>query len=252
MRASRSRIWSFLPGDTSLVAWMRTLLLGITLCAVASPASAAGRVVSFTAADGTPLVGMLYEAASRPAPAVVLVHMLGRSKDEWATFADRLQGAGVTALAVDLRGHGRSAGNGSELPKMVGDVLGAVSWLSTQAGVRPGAVALVGASLGANLVALATAESATVRGVAVISPSLDYRGLRLDTSVMKKIGARPMWLCTSSEDAYALRTVKELSNDQAGREQHLSSVRAHGTNLLYADQELSAALVDWLRRTLIF
>lgn len=219
---------------------------------IAAHAAAAGRPVAFTAADGTALVGMLYEASARPAPGVVLVHMLGRSKDEWAPFAERLQNAGLTALAFDLRGHGRSAGNGSELPAMVGDVRAAVGFLSAHPSVRPSPVAIVGASLGANLAGIVAAESAAVRAIALISPSLEYRGLRLDLATMKKIGDRPIWLTASTEDPYALRTVKELAAGQTGREQRLSSVRAHGTALFSADQDLAAALVDWLRRTLIF
>jgi acylglycerol lipase len=219
---------------------------------VAAPAAAAGRIVNFPSTDSTPLSGMLYESATRPTGAVVLVHMLGRSKDEWVSIADRLQAAGVTALAVDLRGHGRSGGNGSELPAMVGDVQAAVSYLSGLAGVRPGAIAVVGASLGANLAALAASESAAVRAVALISPSLDYRGLRLDSSTMKKIGERPVWMAASTEDAYALRTVKELAAGRPLLQQHLSSVRGHGTALVSADQALASALVDWLRQTLIF
>lgn len=223
----------------------------LTLCA--SPQGfAAGRTVNLSAADGTPLVGMLYEASPRPAPAVLLVHMLGRSKDEWAAFAEQLQAVGMTALAIDLRGHGRSGGNGSELAAMTADVRGALTWLSSQSGVRPGDVAIVGASLGANLAALAAAEAPTVRSVVLISPSLDYRGVRLDASVMKKIGDRPVWLTASTQDPYALRTVKELAGESAAREQHLSPVRGHGTALFAADQDLTRALVDWLRRTLIF
>src|SRR5262245_20078045 len=125
---------------------------------VGASSVAAGRAVTLTAPDGVSLAGMLYEASSRPAPAVVLVHMLGRSKDEWGPLAERLQDAGVTALAIDLRGHGHSAGNGAELPLMVGDVQAAISWLSQRPGVRVGALGVVGASLGANLAALAAAD----------------------------------------------------------------------------------------------
>jgi alpha-beta hydrolase superfamily lysophospholipase len=213
---------------------------------------AAGRVVNIAAADGTPLVGMFYEASPRPAPAVLLLHMLGRSKEEWTPFAEQLQAVGLTALAIDLRGHGRSGGSGGELAAMTADVQGALSWLSSQAGVRPGAVAIVGASLGANLAALVAADSPAVRSVALISPSLDYRGIRLDAGVMKKLGDRPVWLTASTQDPYALRTVKELAGESPAREQHLSAVRAHGTNLFAADQDLARGLVDWLRRTLIF
>ncbi len=233
-------------------AWRLTLIVLAISILAAGRASAAGRVVTFTSADGTLLTAMFYDASPRPAPAVVLVHMLGRSKDEWSLFAERLQDAGVAALAVDLRGHGRSGGNGSELAAMVGDVHAAVAWVSAQASVRRDAVAIAGASLGANLAALVAADAPAVRAVALVSPSLDYRGVRLDSAVMKKIGTRPLWLAASRDDPYALRTVIELAGEQPSREQHLSSVRGHGTPLFSADQDLARALVDWLKRTLIF
>ena len=218
---------------------------------IASSDAAADRPVFFSATDGTPLVGTLYEAAARPAPGVVLVHMLGRSKDDWASMAERLRAAGITSLAFDLRGHGRSGG-GVDLPAMVGDVEAAVGYLAEHPSVRPYPVALAGASLGANLAGLAAAGSSLVRAVALVSPSLDYRGLRLDASVMQKIADRPVWLAASTEDPYALRTVKELAADVETREQRLTTVRGHGTQLFAADLEFARALVDWLRRTLIF
>jgi alpha-beta hydrolase superfamily lysophospholipase len=215
-------------------------------------AFAAGRPVSLAASDGTSLAGLFYEASSRPAPAVLLVHMLGRSKDEWIQTAERLQDAGVTALAIDLRGHGQSGGYGSDLPAMVGDVQSALRWLAGRPGVRASAMAIAGASLGANLAALVAAGDPSLVGVALISPSLDYRGLRLDPSLLKKLAGRPMWLAASTEDPFALRTIKELAGDGVGREQRLSSVRGHGSALLAADQDLARALVDWLRARLIF
>jgi pimeloyl-ACP methyl ester carboxylesterase len=229
--------------------WIAAMLLS---CAVeAAPAAASGRAVTFTSPDGTPLVGMYYEASPRPAPAVVLVHMLGRSKDEWSLLAARLADAGISALAVDLRGHGRSGGNGSELTAMAADVQAAVAWISGQSGVRPGAVAIVGASLGANLAGIVAAESPAVRGAALISPSLEYRNVRLDAATMKKFGDRPLWLAASRDDPYAWRTVKELAADHPQRELRTSDVRGHGTLLVNADPELARALVDWLKRTLI-
>jgi alpha-beta hydrolase superfamily lysophospholipase len=226
--------------------------LSLVLVGVMAPALATGRPVSFTAADGTQLAGMLYEAAQRPAPAVVLVHMLGRSKDEWAWTGEQMQLGGVTALAIDLRGHGRSGGNGAELEKMVGDVQGAIRFLSTLTSVRPGGIGIVGASLGANLAALAAADAPAVRVLALISPSLDYRGVRLDPAAMRKLSDRQVYVVASSQDPLAMRTLNELAAAIPAIEQRLSSVRAHGTPLLVADSEAGRALVDWLRRTLIF
>ena len=86
----------------------------LTVLAIEAPLLAAGRPVGFNAPDGTTLAGMLYESNLRPAPGIVLVHMLGRSKDEWALLAERLQEAGATVLALDLRGHGSSAGSAGD------------------------------------------------------------------------------------------------------------------------------------------
>jgi hypothetical protein len=96
-----------------------------------------------------------------------------------------------------------------------------------------------------------TAASPAVRAAALISPSLEDRSLRLDAATMKKIGDRPLWLAASTEDPYALRTVKELAADNPVREQRLTTVRGHGSILFSADQDLARALVDWLKATLI-
>jgi pimeloyl-ACP methyl ester carboxylesterase len=214
-------------------------------------AGAAGRAVSWTASDGTTLAGMLYEAG-RQGPGVILVHMLGRSKDEWGAVAMRLQEAGTTVLALDLRGHGNSGGTNATLAPMTGDVRSAADWLLSRGGVRPGALAIVGASFGATLAVLAAADAPGVRAVGLISPSLDYRGLRLDPAALKKLRGRAIWLVASTEDPYALRTIRELAGSEATCEQRLSAVRAHGTALFAADPDLTPALVDWLRRSLTF
>lgn len=224
----------------------------VALLAAVTPVSGAGRAVTFAAFDGTQLTGSLYEPSNRPAPAIVLVHMLGRSKDDWENLADRLADAGALVLALDLRGHGRSSGSMAMLPPMTDDVRAAVAWVVARPGVRPESIAIVGASLGANLVLLAAADLPSVRAVALLSPSLDYRGIRVDAGVMKRMGDRPVWLAASTEDPYALRTLKELAAGSGAREQRLSHVAAHGTNLLSSDPDLARALMDWLRRTLIF
>jgi alpha-beta hydrolase superfamily lysophospholipase len=232
-----------------------TTLVAMAMAAwvvTAAPAAAAGRNVIFTSGDGTPLVGTFYEASVRPAPAVVLVHMLGRTREDWAPLAAQLEAAGMMVLAVDLRGHGLSGGSNSALPPMVQDVRAAIDWMAARQEVRPDAIAVVGASLGANLALLAAADAPMVRCVGLLSPSLDYRGVRLDATALRKVGKRPLWLAASTQDPYALRTVKELAEGAGVREQRLSEAVAHGTNLLSADPAVASALVDWLRRSLIF
>lgn len=229
----------------------RALALALALAPAA--VSAAGRPVTLVSLDGIPLAAQIYEAPAPPAPGVVLVHMLSRSKADWDEVAGRLQQAGVTALAIDLRGHGGSSGSPGDLGAMVRDVAAAVQWLSARPATRPGTLGLAGASLGANLAALAAADLAVVRSLALISPVSDYRGVRIDSAAARRLADRPLWLAASAEDALSLRTLQDLAAAGAApREQHVSNTAAHGMALVAADRELSRSLVDWFRRTLVF
>lgn len=213
---------------------------------------APGRPVTFQSLDGVLIAGQLYETASRPAPGVVLVHMLARSKADWDEIAQQLEQAGITALAIDLRGHGGSSGSAASLPDMAQDVRAAVHWLSGRSGVRPDAMGVAGASLGANLALIAGADQALVRVVAAVSPSLDYRGVRVGPELMRRLGDKPVWLGASAEDPLAARTLHELTVDGGGRrEQFQTPTVGHGTNLLSADKALARGLVDWLRHRLL-
>jgi alpha-beta hydrolase superfamily lysophospholipase len=223
------------------------------LLACAAPAGAAGRPVTFPSLDGVTIAAQLYEASSRPAPGVVLVHMLARTRADWDEMAQQIEEAGITTLAIDLRGHGGSGGSAASLPDMARDVRAAVQWLSNRPGVRPDAIGVVGASLGANLALVAAVDQPLIRVVAAVSPSLDYRGVRVGPDLMRKLGDKPVWLGASSDDPFAARTLHELTVDGAGRrEQFQSPVVAHGTNLLAADRSFARSLVDWLRQRLLF
>ena len=114
------------------------------------------------------------------------------------------------------------------------------------------AMAVVGASLGATLSLLASVDVPQVRAIGLLSPSLDYRGLRTDVGLVKRLGARSLWMASSAEDPLALRTMKDFAAEPSGpREQHVATVAAHGTMLLDRDADVGRTLVDWLRRTLL-
>jgi pyridoxine 5-phosphate synthase len=223
-----------------------------------STVEAAGRPVTLSSSDGVTIAGELFESPSAlratgdKAPAVLLVHMLTRSRSEWGSLPDRLRDAGMTALAIDLRGHGQSGGSPQDLQAMVQDVRAAALWLSSRPNVKSDAIAIVGASLGASLALLASVSVPQVKWIALLSPSLDYRGLRTDMSLIRRLGARSIWLAASDQDPLALRTLRDIAADSSGpREQHVVTGMAHGTVLLERDPDLGRALVDWLRRSLI-
>ena len=207
--------------------------------------------------DGLLLGATWYEPSSRPAPAVILVHMLHRSRRDWDNFAHRLAGDGIGALAVDLRGHGES--QRFELPEvgaetgyaaMLVDIKAARRYLATRSDVQQSRVGIAGASIGANLAVLAASADSSVVSLALLSPSLDYRGLRIEP-VARKLRT-PILLVASSDDAYATRSIRELQKAGGGERQLLVLERAgHGTTMLSRDENLPRTLVDWFRRTLL-
>jgi dienelactone hydrolase len=240
--------------DGSNAPWSRrfALLTGVVAAACLSVVSVdtAGRVVSFPLPDGRMLSGLLMEAQVRPAAAVVLVPMLGRPRDEWQIVAQRLAEADITALAIDLPA-AALPDNQAELIRWSEAITAAVAYLGGQPSeVRPGAIGVAGASLGANLSVVAAADDHRVSSLGLISPSLDYRGVRIE-ALLPKYGARPALLMASVHDPYAARSVRTLAQDASGpREVRWSGVSAHGTLLLSRDPEIVGALVEWFQRTL--
>lgn len=237
---------------------MRRPTLALALTAVLLslvPEVLAGRAqrVILRAEDGVSIVGTFYEAQFRPAPAVILVHMLNRSRRDWESLGPRLASAGIAALAIDLRGHGDSsagsAGEGSaDYSSMLLDLKAARRFLATRPDVQHSRIGILGASLGANLAALEAAEGG-IASVALLSPSLDYRGLRIEAAA-RKYGKGPMLLVASDDDPYARRSALDLQKTGASRELLSLAAAGHGTNMLGRAPELPQALVDWFRRTL--
>jgi alpha-beta hydrolase superfamily lysophospholipase len=224
-----------------------TSALAVLMAAVPPRAS---QRVTFRADDGVTLAAAWYEPASRPAPAVILVHMLQKSRRDWDQLATRMAGEGLGVLAVDLRGHGESQGGAQDYTAMVQDVRAARRYVSSRADVTPGKIGIAGASIGATLAVLAAADDSGVASVALLSPTLEYRSLRIDAAV-RKYGARPLLLVASDDDGYAARTVKELQKAGGTREMILLTRAGHGTAMLGSDSDLGQRLVEWFRRTLL-
>ncbi|HET7216456.1 MAG TPA: alpha/beta fold hydrolase [Vicinamibacterales bacterium] len=233
-----------------LPAWL-ALVLAAGALALLSGAAAASQRVSFRTDDGVTIAGTWYEPSSRPAPAVILVHMLQKSRRDWDQTASRLAGEGLAVLTFDLRGHGESTGNAQDMQGMVQDVRAARRFIATRSDALPSRVGIAGASLGATLAALAAADDPAIASLALLSPSTDYRGLRIEPAV-RKYGGRPLLLVASDDDGYALRSVKELQKSGGGaRETVVLSHAGHGTAMLASEEDLGRRLLEWFRRTLL-
>jgi hypothetical protein len=233
--------------------WSWELVLGVIVTLAALPRrQRSGRAVTFRSADGRTInarsPSSRLSVRLRPLCSFRCSDVRRRTGTPWAR---RLADANVFALAIDLAGLS-DPGDSKVLAGWSRDVRAAVAYLSSRPDVRPGAIGIAGASLGASLGAIAAADDPAVRSLALISPALDYRGLRIEAP-MKQFGGRPALLIASNHDPYAARSVRELAKDAAGtRETRFSDITAHGTALLARDGDTVRALIEWFQRTLGF
>lgn len=225
------------------VRYGRVLLLGPAILIAITLHAAPSRRVTFRAADGATLTGAYYEPSRRPAPAILLLHMLRRSHSDWEAAASQLSDAGYAVLALDFR-------NSENVSAYAADIRAAKAFLRERPEVSPGRLGIAGASVGANLALIDAAEDPGIASIALLSPGLDYRGLRTEPAI-KRYGARPALLIASRRDPYAARSIRHMAGIGPGtREVRISDAVAHGTVLISHDPSIAAALVDWFQRTL--
>lgn len=198
-----------------------------------------------TTRDGFQIVGFATRArAVRPAW-VLLVHQRGADHTEFAGLTKKLTAAGLSTLAVDLRGHGHSVVHSQHKPQVVDhrelspadwrrtyrDVALAVKFVRTERAP----LALLGSSVGASAVVRAVARDERLQGrpLVLLSPGLNYRGVEIADAWPQLQGA-PVLVVRASFDGPAVefhRRVAEQLQDTVTRFIVLKG-DAHGSKLL--------------------
>lgn len=230
------------------------LLAAVFLLATGVTTSAAAAEVSIRTEDGVTLAAV-WNPAPEPSGAVLLLHSYLRSHADWDAVASRLHDAGLGVLELDLRGHGRSGGIGTDQFAMFPrDVKAALGWMKTQPGVLPGKIGIAGLNLGATLAVIGAGAEPAVRSIALISPAMEFRGLKCDTAMRafaNRSGAA--LVAAGSLDPYGARSARQIADMEPGlRDLHLlDATAANGRALLQEQPDLVGALVDWFRRTLL-
>lgn len=211
--------------------------------------------IVFTTTDGVAIAGE-YLAGQVGGPAALLLHMMPATKESWRPFAVRLQAAGFSVLAIDLRGHGESttAGAGridyknfedADHQAKIHDVEAAMVWLTAH-GANPKRTVLVGASIGANLAIQYAAEHQEITAILALSPGLDYRGVTTADKVARYSASQALLLVASSEDEYSFLTNKKLAGVKADAELIELQGVGHGTTMFENGPELMDQAVKWL------
>jgi pimeloyl-ACP methyl ester carboxylesterase len=214
-----------------------------------APTPLAPSEVDIPGASGLTLRGTYYGPSAAPAPAVLLLHMYGGTKQDWQGLALRLQASGLGCLAIDLRGHGQTGGQ-EDWQQAREDVRLAYAWLVSRQEVRADRSAVVGASIGANLALWLGAQEPGVAAIVLLSPGFEYFRIGIE-GLIEDYGARPIFLAASEDDTYSADTVRQLAQAATGPvEVALYPSAGHGTDMLVGAPDLADRLEAFLTQHL--
>lgn len=215
--------------------------------------------------DSQELAATLY--SPRPGDAaslkggVLFLHMMPATKESWDELAVYLAESGYLGLAIDLRGHGASSGGprgyakfeDAEHQKSILDLDAAAKFLMVK-GLSAGQIALVGASIGANLSLRYLSDHPEFKTAVLLSPGLDYRGLKGEESASAlRAGARILIVSAKDDIRKGERGNHEEAETiyaalPAGVTKGLQIYDAggHGTELFSAHSELKDIILAFL------
>ena len=222
-------------------------------------ATSSMETVNFTTEDGVNIIADWF-LPSEIQTAVLLLHMLPADKKSWTSLTEKLNTAGFATLAIDLRGHGESTKSDlglldykkftdAEHQASRLDVIAAVNFLKEK-GFEKKNIALIGASIGANLALDYLGRNEEIKTAVLLSPGLDYRGLVTQPIIGKLIPNQSVFIAVSEEDSYSFNSSKILAQaTKIKKELKLFKDAGHGTAMFSEEPQLEQEIVEWLKQT---
>ena len=242
----------------------RYLIPVLATVLVVGNAIADERQVEFSTDDNVTIVATVSEPRNvkGSTAAVIFIHQGGSSREEWTSLEifQNISEQGMLALAYDVRGHGASSGEADfstlfddplQAPR---DLAAAIDWLEQSGQVDMSRIAIVGASIGANLACVAAgsrdfniktavAMSAKVSAVYNLAGGEEkLAGLKsvfLIAAELEQDGQRAIW----AADLFAMTEEPRQLEIVAGSS-------GHGVSVFEDDPILQQRVLDWLLRTL--
>jgi alpha-beta hydrolase superfamily lysophospholipase len=216
--------------------------------------------ITFKTTDDVEIVGD-WVTAPTTIGAVILLHSYSTARQSWAAFQRTLAQRGLASLAIDLRGHGESLrgeqGVALDYKKFaeedhlasMEDVRGAYEWIRKR-GIERARIAVVGASIGANMALRFLSEEPQVAAAGLLSPGVNFHGVETPDAAEHVIPEQGVWMAASAgDDQESYNSV--LALDPLLEIQHKTIERlqgaGHGLKMFDADAALMGKLADWLR-----
>ena len=205
---------------------------------------------------------------------VLLLHQRGKDHTIWDNFRKTFHEKGWSTLAIDLRGHGKSEGFGKnhdvkfdqadDYHSMMFDVSAACDFIkntlvpesvegsaeSYKLKAKSYKLVLIGSSIGANLALAYAADHFEVKAAVLLSPGLDYYGLRTDDVMIQY--HRPLALFTAKDDpsyADAQKLIKLPGVQRPNLWYQEFDTGGHGMKLLEAHPEMMKKIAEWMEKS---
>lgn len=149
---------------------------------------------------------------------VLLLYGFGQNKSVYDNLKDYLVNEGFDVITLDYRGHGESIfRNNIELhsndltlddfSSMPSDINGVLLYLEAKNISKT--ISIIGSDIGANIALnFAVKNNATVQNLILISPSLNYYGIKVQREIEKYFGS--LYLVTSVDDSVSYEPSKIL------------------------------------------
>lgn len=193
--------------------------------------------------DGETIAYQLYENKGRPA--VILLHMHARTREDLDGVAKWLQQNGYAVIAPDFRGHGLSSGSIDKFTvldynNMIFDVEAAKAVLENS-GANTKRLSILGASLGANVALNYAQNDPDVKTLVLLSPGVDYHGIVTQYSRFNK----PFLIVASKNDDYAYQSAVYLKQTNPTAELLIYENAGHGTNM-FRQNDLAPSILSAL------
>lgn len=211
--------------------------------------------ITFKTEDGVEISANYFKPKKEHSPVFLLLHMMPSTKESWNSFATLLQENGFAVLAIDLRGHGKSIDkNGSQLDykefkdpehrESMKDIAAAKEYLSGMKNIDLSRMAIVGASIGANLALWQASIDKDVKLLILLSAGLNYRGIEAANLAPEYSG--PVYLLACEGDTNAANSSRDLLNIFPGdKKLEICKGNSHGTNMFLSESGLLDKILAW-------
>ncbi len=198
--------------------------------------------ITLKTVDGVNIKATLYDNPS--GMGIILLHELGKDRNVWNKLASELQ-KNYKVISIDLRGHGESDLDWRDFSEEdFNDIELDVAAAKDELGVKK--IAIIGASIGANIALNYAVNDSEVKAVILLSPGLDYKGVSIKKSILDC--QKPMLVFTAEEDSYSYESGNALSKISGFVELKAYPGKEHGVEILNKNVDAKEIISFWLKQ----